>query len=76
MGDERVDPKLREGGANYEPENPGAVEDIEELSFDDIYDTIYDKQMDRDFLDMIKNLQKMEVKSEGLEQDLQEIPVF
>ena len=76
MGDERTNPKLREGGANYESENKGAVEDIEELSFDDIYETIYDKQMDRDFLDLIKNLQKMENKSQGLAQDLEEIPVF
>ena len=76
MGDERVDPKLREGGANYEPENKGAVDDIEELSFDDIYETIHDKQMDRDFLDLIKNVQKMEKKSKDLDSDLQELPVF
>lgn len=76
MGDERVDPKLREGGANYEPENKGAVDDIEELSFDDIYETIHDKQMDRDFLDLIKNVQKMENKSKDLDNDLKELPVF
>lgn len=76
MGDERVEPRLREGGENYEPEGAGAVEDIEELSFDDIYESIYDKQMDRDFLDLIKNLQKMEDKSKGLDKDLEEIPSF
>ena len=76
MGDERNDPKLREGGANYEPENKGAVEDIEELSFEDIYETIHDKQMDRDFLDLIKNVQKMENKSKELDNDLKELPVF
>ena len=76
MGDVRVDPKLREGGENYEPEGAGAVEDIEELTFDDIYESIYDKQNDRDFLDLIKNLQKMEGKSQALDKDLEEIPSF
>lgn len=76
MGDERAEPRLREGGEQYEPEGTGAVEDIEELSFDDIYETIYDKQKDRDFLELIKNLQKMEAREQGLDNDLEEIPTF
>jgi hypothetical protein len=76
MGEERVDPKLREGGMKYEPEGKKEVKDVEELSFDDIYNTINDKQMDRDFMDLIKNTQKMENKSKDLENDLKEIPIF
>lgn len=76
MGDERANPKLREGGSKYEPENKAVVKELEELSFDDIYETIHDKQMDREFMDLIKNLQKMENKSQTLEHDISEIPTF
>jgi len=71
---ERSEPQLHEGGDDFELYNQDYAEDVDELSFNEIYDQIKDKEMDRELLDFVKNSRDMQNKSLELQHEITLIP--
>ena len=69
--------KTFEGGEGYvNRENEDAVEVKKEKTFEDIYDTLVDKQMDRELVEYINSTKYIEDKAQTLAKEVLTYPTY